>query len=452
MEKVQTLSKKQIQALKILSDPIILEFLFGGGAGGGKTLLGCIFILSGALQYPETRWFMGRESLEDFKKSTMLTFTELCKDWGLKVNRDYTHNQSDKYFEFKQSGSRVYYSELAYYPSDPQYDYLGSTEYTGAFIDEANQVRAKARAVIRTRIRYKLKEYGLTPKLFMGCNPAKGHLYVDFYKAKKEGKLPPERAFLQSLVTDNPFIDASYIGNLKTLDKETKERLLYGNWEYDDDPSALMDYDSIVDIFTNNVENTGDKWIIVDVARQGKDRTTISYWDGFECKKIAGYRKLALVPDPNNPKKKNVASTVLEWKEKYQVQLSHIIVDEDGIGGGVVDYLGCKGFIANSKPMKDPKTGKVPNYSNLKSQCAYMLAKHVVTGLIAVRTENETIKSMLTEELEHIKSKDADKDGKLMIQPKDWVKEKIGRSPDFSDLFIMRMLALLLPKPNIQWI
>ena len=448
----QKLSNKQIQALRILQMNDIVEFLFGGGAGGGKTKLGCIHIASMALKYPHTRYFIGRESLEDFKKSTMLTFVELLSEWGLKADLDYTHHQVDKYFEFHQTKARVYYSGLRHYPSDPNYDYLGSTEYTSAFIDEANQVTAKAKNIIRSRIRYKLQEYGLKPKLFMGCNPAKGHLYLDFYKPHKNGKLRSDRAFLQSLVNDNPFIDDTYIDNLKGLDKESKERLLYGNWEYDDDPTALMSYDSITDIFTNFVDKGGEKWIVVDVARHGKDMTTISYWEGMECIRIAGYKKLDTVPDPNNPEKPSTAGKILEWAELYQVSRSHIIVDEDGVGGGVKDYLGCKGFVANSSAMKNPVTKEVENFVNLKAQCAYTLAKFVNKGKLAVRTHNPVIKQRLIEELEQVKSKDVDKDKKLAIVSKDVVKDILGRSPDFGDLLIMRMMAEYLVLPSMQFI
>ena len=48
-------------------------------------------------------------------------------------------------------------------------------------------------------------------------------------------------------------------------------------------------------------------------------------------------------------------------------------------------------------------------------------------------------KEMLIEELEIIKSKDMDKDGKLKVRSKEEVKQDIGRSPDFSDTLMMRM-------------
>ena len=51
----------------------------------------------------------------------------------------------------------------------------------------------------------------------------------------------------------------------------------------------------------------------------------------------------------------------------------------------------------------------------------------------------EREKEMIRQELGMLKTFDADKDGKLRILPKEKIKEHIGRSPDWLDVFIMRM-------------
>jgi phage terminase large subunit len=68
---------------------------------------------------------------------------------------------------------------------------------------------------------------------------------------------------------------------------------------------------------------------------------------------------------------------------------------------------------------------------------------------IRVCTENPKIKELLMEELEQVKAKDIDKDKSLSVVSKDMVKEKIGRSPDFSDTLAMRMWFELAPRPTI---
>ena len=133
-----------------------------------------------------------------------------------------------------------------------------------------------------------------------------------------------------------------------------------------------------------------------------------------------------------------VATRIRTEADMERVPRSRILIDEDGIGGGVVDLLkGCKGFIANASPIDQEEQD---NFKNLKSQCSYRLADEVSARRISVSAEmGERHKEMLVEELEQIRSKDADKDGKRQVMPKDDVKERIGRSPDFSDMMMMRM-------------
>ena len=54
----------------------------------------------------------------------------------------------------------------------------------------------------------------------------------------------------------------------------------------------------------------------------------------------------------------------------------------------------------------------------------------------------------LTEELEQVKERDSDKDGKIRLKRKEDIKADIGRSPDFSDVIMMREYFELIPKPT----
>src|SRR5690606_37609729 len=118
---------------------------------------------------------------------------------------------------------------------------------------------------------------------------------------------------------------------------------------------------------------------------------------------------------------------------------SDTIVDEDGVGGGVVDILGCIGFVNNSKPLPNPETGDDENYQNLKTQMYYALAKKIQEGGMYVKCVDGDEQDKIVKELEQVKQYNMDKDGKKQILPKDKVKELIGRSPDHSDNLMMRM-------------
>ncbi len=92
------------------------------------------------------------------------------------------------------------------------------------------------------------------------------------------------------------------------------------------------------------------------------------------------------------------------------------------------------------------------NYQNLRAQCYYTLADYTAKHEIAVATEDTDVRQYLSEELEQIKGKDIEKDGKLKIVSKDEIKEHLGRSPDFSDALMMRMWFEVqrIAEPNVR--
>lgn len=321
------------------------------------------------------------------------------------------------------NGSTILLKDLEQYPSDPNFDELGSLEITGAFVDEVNQITEKAWNIVRSRIRYKLDDFGLIPKMLGTCNPDKGFIYQNFYKPYKDGTLDPEKAFIQALVTDNPFISLYYIENLKSLDRISKERLLYGNWEYNNNDLALIEYEAITDLYSNEGAKGGNMYITADIARYGADRSVIGIWNGFRCEQV-------IIKSKENVKQ--IADLIKGLATVKGIPMSRIVVDSDGVGGGVADILSCKNFVNNSRALKG-------NYVNLKSECYYMLSEKINQREIFINCDDVDIRKSLNEELEYVWRHNADKDTKLAIMPKDKVKDKLGRSPDISDMLMMRM-------------
>lgn len=412
----------QEQAIEYLFDNTTTEVLFGGAAGGGKSWVGCSWLVLMCLKYPKTRYLMGRSKLDSLKKTTLNTFFEVCDHWNIKANKHFNFNASSNVITFYNK-SEIILKDLFLYPSDRNFDNLGSLEITGAFIDEVNQITEKAKNVVSSRMRYKLDEFNLIPKMLMTCNPAKNWVYTQYYRPSKEGNQKPYRKFIQSLVDDNEYISKYYKTQLQTLDELSKQRLLFGNWEYDATKDNLIEYDAILNMFEQKgVE--GEKYISCDIARFGSDKTVIMYWQGLHLKKIRTLLKSAI---------NDVVSEIRDIQQTNQVKLTNIIIDEDGVGGGAKDYLRCKGFVNNARPLKNE------NYQNLKTQCYYKLADLINKGQVGIDCNDITIKNQIIEECEQVRMKDADKDGKLKIIPKETVKNIIGRSPDFADALAMRM-------------
>jgi phage terminase large subunit len=423
------LTKKQTQALDYLEDNVTNELYFGGGAGGAKSVLGCYWQLKKRLKYPGTRGLIGRSVLKTLKDTTLNSFFEVCNMQGLKSGYHYKYNAQSNIITFPAQGSEILIRDLYTYPSDPNFDELGSLEITDAFIDETPQITKKAWNIVRSRIRYKLDENGLIPKILGTGNPAKNWTYLDFYKPSKEGKLPRNKKFIQALLSDNPYISEHYRENLLGLDNNSRERLLYGNWEYDDDPASLIPINKIYDCFTNQFIEEGEKFISADIARFGRDRTVIGVWSGF---------KLIHITTLDRNKVTDAADTIRALCTKYMVPLSNVVIDDDGVGGGVTDILtGVNGFVNNSKAIENPENNEPENFNNLKSQCYYKLAEKInKSELYIAETE---YRDQIVQELEQVKQHNMDKDTRKQILPKEKVKENIGRSPDFSDMLMMRM-------------
>lgn len=429
-------SLKQWEARELLHDHTHTQIGYGGAASGGKSYLGCFWLTEMCLAYAGTGWLLGRRDLVNLRRTTLITLFKLWAEHGI-PKEWYNYNQQNNIITF-QNGSQIFLFDLAHQPSDPLFTRLGGLELTGAFIDEANEVDEQAINIIVTRLgRRKNKEYNLLPKLLECFNPDKGHIYQRYYRLWKEGNLPTYRQFVKALPTDNPHTTPEYIEQLKSSDKITRERLLYGNFEYDDDPGTLVRYDTIMDLFTNTVD-MGDKYITADVARFGSDKTVIIVWEGLKAYHIEVH---------SNQATDTTARQIAQLAQMERIPYSHILIDETGVGSGVVDMLrGTKGFISNAKPLPNPLTNKPENYANLKTQCMYKMANLMNNHKVAIRYENERGEDLLStqhrqeivEELEQWRARDIDKDGKMKVRQKDEVKEVLGRSPDISDAIMMR--------------
>lgn len=449
----------QHQAWLRLQDKVTRSIVFGGAANGGKSHLGCEWILTNCFFYPGTRWFIGRASLKSLRDSTLPTWYKVLKHHKIKYDGLFKYNGQDNYFLFN-NGSRVDLVDLSRYPSDPMYERFGSLEFTGGWVEEAGEVDDLAAQIISSRVgRMYNDKYDLLGKVLMTCNPKKNFLYRDYYLPWKKGELPKEKAFIQSRTEDNIYGEAGYKEVLEQLTGVSRQRLLNGDWEYASSPDAIIIYDKILDIFRNSHINGGVYHITVDVARKGDDTTVIGLWSGWGVV-LHQYKGLITT---------EITKKVKQLQEKYLISASNIIVDEDGVGGGVVDQLQCKGFMNGSRalpnyenPQLDDKGNPIPeNYENLRSQCYFRLANRINAGLLYVDSSNleQTQVDEIIQELEWVKRKNVEaitvdnkevvltgNSSKLGIISRDDIKKGIGRSPDWASTLMMREYFELKPK------
>lgn len=436
----EILTPKQIKAFQYLTDPYTTQLLYGGGAGGGKSFLLCLWLFYMCFNYPGTRYLMGRAVLKTLKETTLATFFDIASmfNWS----RLYTYNEIKGLIRF-ENGSEILLKELIYKPSDKNYDRLGSLEITGAVIDECNQIQQKAKDIVMSRCRYKLNEYNLKPKLAMSCNPAKNWVYQEFYDPNRKGKLTRDKRFVQALVTDNPHIAPEYITNLRAIkDEAIRERLLRGNWDFDDDPRKLIEFAAIKDLYHNDHVLEGDRkrFITADIAMRGSDLLVILVWKGFV---VVDYKTV------EKSGGKEVLDHINKLRTKWKVPPRNVVYDNDGVGaflGGKGGFLpSAKSFINNAAalPLK-VSTGlddQSKAYGSLKDQCGYLLADQINEGNIYLKAlrEKPDLQAIINEDLGQIQSRDPDQEGRKRLKPKKEIREDIGRSPDWSDALLFRM-------------
>lgn len=422
---------KQEAALQSLTSGNYREVLYGGAAGGAKSWTGAAWLTFMAECYPNTRWFVGRDTLKALRESTKMTFEKVFKAYGIEGVK---YNAQDHFFEFG-NGSRIDFLELKYYPSDELYERFGSLEYTGGWIEEGGEVEFGAFDVLKTRIgRHLNDKYGISPVLFVTCNPKKNWLYYTFYSPWKLGKLKSHRLFIQAFVQDNPAIESGYTQQLELLDDKTKrERLLLGNWDYDDDPASLCDFDAIVDLFVNDHIEPGDaRTAAADLAMQGRDRFVGGSAWGDVC-----YIRI----DKEKSTGKEIQNDLHELMVTDHVPRSKTIADGDGLGAYLDSYLkGIKTFHGGAAAFND----KI--YANLKSECAYKLAEVTNKRQLRIICTEEQQEAII-QEFAALKTMDVDKDeSRKRIIPKKDMKTQLGRSPDYLDMLIMLMFFKVKPR------
>lgn len=418
-----SLNKKQLTTMNILYNSLDKNVvIYGGAAGGGKSYLGCLFIITYCLKYPEIRCMIGRYTIASIKSSTIVTFIDILK----KYNITYEYNISDKIIKF-ENGSIVKFQQLAELPSDPEYDYLGSNEYTAVFVDEFTQITYKCYNIIQTRIRYKLKEYNLRPLLLLTCNPSNNWVKEKLYDKFINDTLNDNVIFIPASIEDNKKnLTKEYIDGFDNLDEQTKQRLRYGNWDYNVEDNQIFDMSVLYSLFNKkNNDNIKEYYLSIDVARFGNDKTVIILWNKYHVCNIFTLSKQDLDTQYHY---------IVDIIRKYNIKILNVVIDTDGVGGGLADrFKGCVNLVNNSKAFKNE------NFNNLKTQL-YFKAAELVNNSIITFDENisDDIKSFLIQELNFVVKKEQKADEKIQIENKDYIKKKINRSPDYSDAFAYR--------------
>jgi len=447
------LNKKQKKAWKRYqdnSDPTV-EIVYWGWAGWGKSFLLTLIVFINALLLEESGWFIGRRVLKDVRTTTISDLIYLMYNCWFE---DYNHNHQDSIIKFKNK-SFVKYWELENLPSDPTFKRIGSNQFTGIFIDEAQETVLGAKSALMYRLRLTSKTSFNTDwtekvywkkkgKMYYSCNPGKNWLFTDFYLPFEKWLLDNKKDFIQALPWDNEFLDDETIDLYKNNDNELFKQIYYfWNWHYDNDPKVIFTFDDLNQIFINDISPKSDNYYMtIDLAWRGKDKTVVIIWKWYTIEYI-------YTEDKTN--EKDLIQKLEEFERNYWIKRQNVVVDSSWLGSWFEDfYNGCVRFLWGSKSIekKEDEMRKIEKekkdflkeyYSNDRSACFFKLSEVVKKGWVYIK--DQTYKEDIINELSFIKEEISTTDTNVRkIISKENIKKLLWRSPDFADSISMRMI------------
>jgi len=379
-------------------------------------------------------WLYGKaHEGEDFQGRNFWWVAPVFNQSKIAFNRLRRYLAATKMYRFNETNLIIYCPNGAeiHFKSAEKPDNLYGEDVYACVFDEAPRAREEAWFALRST----LTSTNAPCKLIGNF----GGISNWVHKLKDKSKTDKEYEYFKVTCWDavaEGIIDEEEVLQAKRDLPEKIFKELYEAEQSEDEGQLIMN-ESIIKLFSNTHIESGVKYITADIARLGKDKTVIFVWDGWRVIEI----KEMLVSKVNES-----VDAINALATAHNVNRSNIIVDEDGVGGGVKDYLNCLGFVNNSKPVK--YRNKEENFVNLKTQCYYKLAEIINRNEIYVNC-NELQERMLTEELEMVRlAKEVDAQ-KIALKNKDEIKKIIGRSPDYSDGLMLRVWFELKPPRKI---
>ena len=403
-----------------------IAILFGGAMGGGKSFIGCLLCDSYASwvikkfnlqpnKYPINLGFMGRARAVDFNKTTLETWKRLIPQ------SHYIIRAQDKEIVIEDK------VKFAFGGLDNTEDVskFSSAEFGLVFLDQAEECKKDNIAVLMSRFRQKVNGVPLPYKKLFTSNPANCWLKDEFVLGND-----PSKFYIPALPTDNlENLPPSYIPSLKEAFKHRPELLLAyleGSWDSLEGANII-----IKDIWIRQANFIIKSYIIrpkriitCDVARFGDDTTVIYYMEDTDIKDqiIFGQKDTMYT-----------AGQIHIWAQDKKPDL--IGIDTVGLGAGVADRLREMG-----NNVLDVNSGEAAlekdKFRNLRSEMWWNAGRKFAEGEIRLTIDDPDLKRQLTMTSYDIKN------GKIQADPKQDVKELLGRSPDKADAYIIGLHTL----------
>lgn len=429
------LKKKQQKVIDTIWDRSIHTIVLIGSVGSGKTDVAACASIGIAYKFPKTYWTVFRQNISTAKRSVIPSYLNMLDMMCFVEGKHYKYNKQDFEITFNNK------SKIAFVEADVTKDRQGrkikGINATGNHIDEADEIDQTMFVTAVSR-RGRRNTEGQPSLSIITMNPNDTHLKDLYYKPWRNGTLPPGVKVVEFTIEDS-WQSPEDIAAMKLNPQPWVERYLNNNWDYQDDDMSLFKYRHFDAAIIKELDENKKRFIGMDVARSGGDRSVIALWYEktlVDIKILKGHREQKTTDVQ--------AMELIRYATEEAVTYRNIAIDAVGIGVGVVDHLKSKGleareFVSGARPTVD-------KYDSLRSQVIYELAQGLEKGIIKIYEGCPYRNELISEAMAHNHEIDGKK---LKVESKKEIKKRTGSmSPDIMDAVVMGLYPQLALDPK----
>lgn len=437
------LTERQTLAWDALDDTAVRRLLFGGAKGGGKSHFLCVWLftqvwsimvkagLNPSKNPPHVAWF-GRKQATDLTGTTLQTWREVIPEEYYQLR-----GATEKDPKHILIADRI---AIDYGGLDKQENInkFNSAEYVIIAIDQAEEVTKDEIAVLRGSLRMVLKVKGKPIKIpfkeLYTANPRQCWLKQDFIINPRENS-----RFVPALPTDNPHLPDDYIQTLEDAFGHRPELLRAykdGDWSAIEGAEQIIKNEWLEEMkrricYAPRVK----RYLVCDTARFGDDECVIHLREDMEI------LEKVILPHCRSTQISNRLASMSTANNGCPVVVEALGAD---LGSAVVDELLELGvdnvipFNPASASLQKNEQNK-PIYGNLRAEAWSKTAKVLSSGVLDPASNTLVVCKNMYQQLQtelctpHYKFRNS----AIMVEGKDDIKKRLGKSPDHGDCYVI---------------
>ena len=422
--------EKQTIAFNTLKQKQIDELLYGGAKGGGKSVFGCYWSYLKAYEiaqrffadkkpaHPLPVGFMGRKVGKDFKDTTLGTWKRFIPAERYRIVGKPAEIIIEDRVKLLTGGL----------DRSEDIQKFNSAELAFFFIDQAEETTIDDIMALRASLRLTIDGKELDYKGLFTANPRACWLKDEFILNPTK-----HRKFVQALPGDNPLLPKKYVETLREAFKHRPELLqayLFGDWDSFEGPEQIIK-DAWLRAAKESIasERIHKIFIVCDTARFGDDECVIDLMNNAEIE------KQIILPYCDHDEITGRIAVLSAQNDDCTIVVESVGSD---IGAAVItDLRKMKKHVIEYTPQGE--SSDPDKFYNQRAEIWHRAAVILSDGKFDRITncpvncqnmDSKTRGQLCTPTYEY-------RGGKILVESKKKIKERLGNSPDRADTYVM---------------